>query len=338
MNSAVIALLGAIWLTVAYRLYGRLIERRLIKPSDERKTPAQKISDGVDYHPTKPFVLFGHHFSSIAGAGPIIGPVIAAHAFGFFPSLIWILLGVVFIGAVHDYTTLMVSVRNDGRSIPEITRSLVGNKARVLFQIFVLIALIFINAVFAIAAAKSFIADGRIVLPAFGLIPLATVFGWAVNRRGLPLIAGTVAALLLLALLFFLGLYYPISLPFEKTVAMQVWIAILMLYGVVAAVLPVWFLLQPRDYIAAWILAAGMLAGFIGLLVTHKPIVAPLVTSYVSETHGPIWPMLFILIACGAVSAVSIVRRSAVKPPDRCPEVAAVRIASCAVALPAPAS
>ena len=139
MNSALIALAGLTWLFVAYRFFGRRIERRLIKPDDSAPTPAVAQRDGVDYCPARLSVLFGHHFSSIAGAGPIIGPVIAAYAFGFLPSLLWILLGSVLVGAVHDYTTLMVSVRHQGRSIPDIARDLVDGKTRVLFQLFVLI-------------------------------------------------------------------------------------------------------------------------------------------------------------------------------------------------------
>jgi carbon starvation protein len=302
MNSAVIALIGVVWLVAAYRFYGRLIERKLISPDATRKTPAHRLNDGIDYYPAKPLVLFGHHFSSIAGAGPIIGPVIAAAAFGWGLSLIWILVGVIVIGAVHDYTTLMISVRHDGKSIPEITKGVVDNKARVLFQIFVWITLIFVIAVFAIAAAKSFIADPRIVIPAFGLIPLAMIFGLLVNKVGTPLWIATLVALAFLAGLFALGFSVPLALPFERDTAMQIWIALLMLYGLVAAVLPVWVLLQPRDYIAYWILIVGMVAGFAGLFITRLPINAPFLTSFVSEQQGPVWPILFILVACGAVS------------------------------------
>jgi carbon starvation protein len=302
MNSAAIALFGIVWLAVAYRLYGRLIDKKLIKPDDSRETPAHRMNDGVDYYPAKPVVLFGHHFSSIAGAGPIIGPVIAAAAFGWGVSVLWILIGVVLIGAVHDYTTLMVSVRNDSQSIPELTRKIVGNKARVLFQIFVWITLIFIIAVFAIAAAKSFIARPEIVIPAFGLIPLAMIFGWMVNRARFPLWLGTAIALVILAGLFFAGIKVPIELPLSSAASMQVWIAILMVYGFFASVLPVWILLQPRDYIAYWILVVGMAAGFVGLFITHKPVAAPFLTGAVSQSQGPVWPMLFILIACSAVS------------------------------------
>ena len=302
MNSAVVALVGIIWLVVAYRVYGRLIERRLVKPNDEVETPAYTLRDGVDYFPAKPLVLFGHHFASIAGAGPIIGPVMAASAFGWGGPALWILVGVVVIGAVHDYTTLIVSIRHEGRSIPDITRSVVGEKARVLFLLFVWITLLFVIAVFTIAAAKSFIADPRIVIPAFGLVPISMIFGWLVNRKGLPLLLGTGIALALLSALFMLGLSTPIALPFERETSLQLWIVILLFYGLVAAVLPVWILLQPRDYVAYWILVVGMLLGFGGLFISGRPITAPFVVGWVSDSQGPIWPMLFILVACGAVS------------------------------------
>ncbi len=302
MNSAIIGLGGIVWLYLAYRFYGRFIERRLMEPDDSAPTPAHRLNDGVDYYPAKPLVLFGHHFSSIAGAGPIVGPVIAAAAFGYGLSLLWILLGVIVVGAVHDYTALLVSVRHDGLSIPEITKKLVGPRARLLFQVFVWLTLVFVVAVFAIAAAKSFVADPRIVIPAFGLIPLAMVFGVLVNRLRMPLPLATIAALVVLAALLWAGNAYPVELPFPASTARQVWIGLIMLYGFCAAVLPVWLLLQPRDYIAYWLLAFGMVAGFFGLFVTHLPLKAPFLTGFTSKTQGPLWPMLFILIACGAVS------------------------------------
>lgn len=302
MNSAIVGVLGLVWFAAAYRIFGRMIEKKLISPNDAQATPARTINDGVDFCPSRPMVLFGHHFSSIAGAGPIIGPVIAAHAFGFLPSLLWILLGSVLIGAVHDYTTLMVSIRHGGRSIPDIAKELVDGKTRVLFQVFVLVALIFINAVFAIAAAQSFVADGRIVVPAVGLIPLAMLFGWLVNRRGVSMLPAGLGALALLVMLFYVGMRVSVVLPVGKEAAMQIWIGLLLIYGATAAILPVWLLLQPRDFIASWILAAGMAVGFVGLFVTHPKITAPMSVGLVSPTQGPMWPMLFILIACGAVS------------------------------------
>ncbi len=321
MNSALVAVFSIGWLLLAYRVYGRFIARRLVQPDDSLPTPAHRLRDGVDYSPARPLVLFGHHFSSIAGAGPIVGPVIAASVFGFGPTALWILVGVVVIGAVHDYTTLMLSVRKDGRSIPDITGGLVGRPARALFQVFVLVTLVFVIAVFTIAAKNTLLSDPRVVIPAFGLIPLAIVFGWLTNRLRMPLAAATAAALVLLAGLFWAGITIPVAvhdvpaaviakmgtrpvelLHLSETAASQFWIATLALYGFTAAVLPVWLLLQPRDYLGYWILVAGMAAGFIGLLVTHETVTAPMWIGASSEQEGPIWPMLFILVACGAVS------------------------------------
>jgi carbon starvation protein len=266
-------------------------------------------------------VLFGHHFASIAGAGPIIGPAMAVAYFGWGISLMWILLGVVVIGAVHDYTTLMLSLRHDGATVPFITGSVIGKSARALFMVFVWITLIFIIAVFLIAARKTLMSDARVVIPAFGMIPLAMGFGWLTNKIRMPLLPATLLALAGLAALFGLGMAYPvflhqpgvvalesltdvhpiIVLSLSETAASVVWVLILMAYGAVAAVLPVWLLLQPRDYLGYWILAFGMAAGIVGMFVVHQPITSP---AYIPETsaQGPVWPMLFILVACGAVS------------------------------------
>jgi carbon starvation protein len=301
VNSVLVAVISIAWLVAAYFLYGRFIEHTLIRPDDSSPTPAHRLHDGVDYYPSRPILLFGHHFASIAGAGPIVGPVIAVAAFGYGASLLWILVGVVLVGAVHDYTTLMISARHDAKSIPDVTGRVIGNRARVMFQVFVWIALVFIIAVFANAAKRTLIGDPRVVIPAFGLIPLAMVFGLIINRFRVPLWAATLLSLAALVGLFYAGMAWPVALPFAPEVNEHVWLVILILYGLVAAVLPVWLLLQPRDYLGYWILAVGMVAGFVGLCITHRPINAPAFTGMVSD-KGPVWPMLFILVACGAVS------------------------------------
>jgi carbon starvation protein len=321
MNSAWIGLISFLWLAGAYFVYGRFIENKLFPIDDRTPTPAHRKRDGVDFVPAKPIVLFGHHFASIAGAGPIIGPAMAVAYFGWGFSLIWILSGVVLIGAVHDYTTLMLSLRHDGATVPFITGSVIGKSARTLFMVFVWITLIFIIAVFLIAAKKTLMSDARVVIPAFGMIPLAMGFGWLTNKVRLPLLPATLIALAGLVGLFGLGMEYPvllhhpaetameslkgthplILLTLSETAASTTWILILMLYGAVAAILPVWLLLQPRDYIGYWILAFGMIAGIVGLFIVHQPITSPV---FITETgtQGPVWPMLFILVACGAVS------------------------------------
>lgn len=302
MNSLLISAIVVVWLVVAYRWYGGVIDRKIVRPDDSRETPSCSDYDGVDYCPGRPIVLFGHHFSSIAGAGPIIGPIAAVAAFGWGPSILWIALGVVFIGAVHDYVALMVSVRHGGRSLPEIARDVAGARARLLFMIFVWFALILIIAVFAVVAARTLMSTPAIVIPTFAIIPIAALFGWATHKTRVPVPLGTLVALALLAGCIVLGFRFPLSLPLGESATFTAWFAILILYGFVASILPVWVLLQPRDYISTWVLIVGVVLGFVGLAITRPPMSAPFFVGWRSATQGPLWPMLFILIACGAVS------------------------------------
>jgi carbon starvation protein len=291
-----------VWLVVAYRWYGGVIDRRIVRPDDGREPPSCSEYDGVDYCPGNRFILFGHHFSSIAGAGPIIGPIAAVAAFGWGASVLWVALGVVFVGAVHDYVALMVSVRHGGRSLPEIARDVVGARARLLFMLFVWFALILIIAVFGVVASRTIMSTPEIVIPTFAIIPIAALFGWATYRLKLPVPVGTVASLLLLAISIALGYRFPLTLPLGETAAFRAWFGILIAYGFVASILPVWVLLQPRDYISTWVLVIGVVLGFAGVVLSRPEINAPFFTGWRSASQGPMWPMLFILIACGAVS------------------------------------
>jgi len=301
MNSAVLAVLVVIWFAFAYNWYGKKMEDKLVVPNDDEPTPAVELNDGVDYYPAKPIILFGHHFSSIAGAGPILGPVAAVAAFGWGGTILWIMLGTVFIGAVHDYLSLMVSVKFKGNSIPEIAQEVIGRRARNLFSIFVLITLILIVAVFGFVAAKTLMSTPAVVIPTFGVIPVAMLFGYLVYRQNFSTTTGTIAALALLFFLIWLGYKVPVSLPLSDQASFAVWFILLMLYGLIASVLPVWLLLQPRDYISTWVLIIGMAVGLIGTLITHPQINAPVFTSF-TTAKGPMWPMLFIIVACGAIS------------------------------------
>ncbi|MDK2836284.1 MAG: carbon starvation protein, partial [Thermosediminibacterales bacterium] len=301
MNSAVLAILATIWFVIAYKWYGKKMEDKLVVPDDSVPTPAVEMNDGVDYYPAKPIILFGHHFSSIAGAGPILGPVGAVAAFGWGGSILWILLGTVFIGAVHDYLSLMVSVKFKGNSIPEIAQQVVGRRARNLFSIFVLITLILIVAVFGYVATNTLISTPAVVIPTFGVIAVAMLFGYMVYRLNFSTSLATVLALIALFFLIWLGYKVPISLPFAPKTNFAIWFILLMAYGLVASVLPVWLLLQPRDYISTWVLIIGLVAGLIGTFITHPTINAPAFTTF-NTSSGPMWPMLFIIIACGAIS------------------------------------
>jgi carbon starvation protein len=295
MNTVLVAIVGLAWFYFAYRWYARRIDRQLVQPDDTRPTPGEVINDNLDYVPTKPVVLFGHHFSSIAGAGPIVGPILALSLFGWLPALIWILIGSALIGAVHDYTSLMVSIRNKGVSVVEIAGKSISNLARWVFSSFVWFALVLVQAVFAVLTAQTLTEKPEIVIPTLGIIVLAMLFGMGILRRGKALIPGTIGALILMFLLILAGQQYPIQASYDF------WLVIFIVYAFVAAILPVWFLLQPRDYLSVYILIIGIVLGFAGLVVLHPTMNAPPVLSFASK-QGPMWPMLFIIVACGAIS------------------------------------
>ncbi len=303
MNTLWIGGALAVWLVLGYRVYGRRLARRLIAPDDTNPVPSGARADGLDYHAAGTPVLFGHHFSSIAGAGPIVGPLLGVAFFGWLPALLWVALGSVFIGAVHDYLSLMASVRSGGVSVGEIAERTLGRRARLVLSIFLWCALVLVVAVFGVITARTFVARPAIVLPTFGLIGLAMVFGRVVLRGGLRLGPSTLAALAVLAGLIWLGQRVPVDLG--ETVlglpAVTFWFWVLMLYCVAASVLPVWLLLQPRDYLSTWILYLGLGGGLLGLLALHPTLEAPAVAS-LHPAQGPIWPVLFVMIACGAVS------------------------------------
>lgn len=295
MNASLIALLGVVWLIIAYKWYGKKIERKVVQPSDTNSTPAHELNDNVDYVPTRTPILFGHHFSSIAGAGPIVGPILAFSLFGWVPTLIWILLGTVFMGAVHDYTTMMASVRSKGVSITDIAERSVSKTARWIFASFVWLALALVQAVFAVLTAQTLEQKPEIVIPTVGLMVLAVVFGWLVYRRGANLLISTIIAIVIIFLLIIIGDYYPIPASYDF------WLIFCIVYAFIAATIPVWVLLQPRDYLSMYLLLAGLVLGFIGLFVTNPTINAPAFISFQSG-NGPLWPILFITVACGAIS------------------------------------
>ncbi|MFQ6069500.1 MAG: carbon starvation protein A [Candidatus Aminicenantales bacterium] len=303
MNTLIIAGILILWLFLGYKFYGNFIEKKVVKADDSRITPAREFKDGIDYYPAKKPLLFGHHFSSIAGAGPILGPLLGVLYFGWLGAILWIALGSVFLGAVHDYTSLMTSVKNKGTSLADISEKTLGLRAKIIYSVFLWIALALVIAVFAVVASKTLISKPEIVIPTFGLIFLAMFFGWIIYRKGFNVVAGTVMALVFLFLLIYLGKLFPVVLPARilGLSSQNFWFFILIIYSMVASSLPVWFLLQPRDYISTWILFLGLGLGYIGLLLSHPKINAPPFVSFTSK-GGPIWPMLFVIIACGAIS------------------------------------
>ena len=290
---------------VGYRAYAQRLDRELIRPESSRETPAIKQNDGVDYVPSKPLVLFGHNFASIAGAGPVIGPIIAMHHFGWAITLVWIVLGSVFIGAVHDYLTLMVSVRNRGSSIADIAEKTMGHRAKAVFAIFLILAMLLVIAVFGVVAAKTLIAQPEMVFPTFAIIPVSIILGWCIYKKNFSLkIASTIAVLAVIVNIY-IGFKVPLPLPGEGVMGLSpliFWFVVLMLYAGVASILPVQKLLQPRDYLSTFILFGSMSLGIIALIWVAPGLNTPAWRGMVSEVQGPVWPMLFVLVACGAIS------------------------------------
>lgn len=290
---------------VGYRAYAGRLDRELIHPDASRETPAVQQNDGVDYVPSKPLVLFGHNFASIAGAGPVIGPIIAMHHFGWAITLVWILLGNVFIGAVHDYLTLMVSVRNRGSSIADIAESTMGTRAKAVFAIFLVLAMLLVIAVFGVVAAKTLIAQPEMVFPTFAIIPISIILGWCIYKKNFNLQVASAIAVLAIIVNIYIGFKMPLPLPDEGVLGFSplvFWFVVLMVYAGVASVLPVQTLLQPRDYLSTYILFGSMALAIIALLWVAPGLHTPVWRGAMSDVQGPVWPMLFVLVACGAIS------------------------------------
>lgn len=303
MNSLVIALIFILWLILGYKIYGNFIDKKVVKVNKNRTTPAVQLNDGIDYSPAKKAMLFGHHFSSIAGAGPILGPLLGVLYFGWLGALLWIALGSIFLGAVHDFTSLMTSVQNKGKSLADISEKTLGLRTKIIFSIFIWLSLSLVIAVFAVVASQTLVSQPEIVIPTFGLIIIAVFFGWIIYKKGMSIPIATIIALLILFFLIYLGNLFPVELPGQifGISSQSFWVYILLLYSLFASSLPVWILLQPRDYISTWILFLGLGLGYIGLVVAHPVLNAPAFVSF-SSKGGPLWPMLFVIIACGAIS------------------------------------
>ena len=288
---------------LGYRFYAKWIGERVFGDDEEIETPAHAQEDGVDFVPTNPHVLFGHHFTSIAGAAPIIGPCVAAY-WGWLPALIWVVVGTIFMGAVHDFGALVASVKERGRSIADLAGGVLSHRARVMFLCFVLVLVWLVLAVFAMAIAGLFVAQPSAVLPVNIEIVIALVIGWLLyKRKSKPLVPSLVALVLLYAFVY-VGTLVPLdatALGLSAGEARTGWIAALFVYSAIASLLPVWLLLQPRDYINSHQLMVGLALLFGGLVVAHPHFDAPALRT-ATEGAPPMFPILFVTIACGAIS------------------------------------
>lgn len=304
MNSLVILLISIVVLVCGYLFYGRWLAKEWgVDPS--RETPAHTMADGLDYCPAKAPVLLGHHFASIAGAGPINGPIAAA-AFGWLPVLLWVLIGGIFFGGMHDFAALFSSVRHEGRSIGHVIDVNIGHRAKKLFLVFAYVTLLLVVAAFGAVVAGTFdgfnpdgtqnIANGRTVSISILFIILAILFGFLVYRRNAPLGVSTVIGVVALIVCIAIGYNFPIYMD------IGFWRIMIMIYILIASVTPVWILLQPRDYLNSFLLYGMMILALLGILVAHPNLNLPATFGFKGLNGQPMFPILFITVACGAIS------------------------------------
>jgi len=300
MNAAVVCLGGLAVFFLGYRFYSRHLARRVFDLRADEPVPARELEDGVDFVPTNKHVLLGHHYSSIAGAAPIIGPAIAV-VWGWVPAILWVVLGTVFMGAVHDFSTLVMSMRHRGRSVGNVVAEVIGPRTRTLFLLVIFFLIMLVIAVFAKAIAALFVSYPGTVLPINFEIIVALAIGWLCTRKRVPLLWPSIAALVALYAAVFVGVKVPISLAVLGAHEHMFWVVFLLVYSLIASLLPVWVLLQPRDYINSHQLFVGLGALVLGLLVAHPTIRAPAFAT--APADAPSWfPFLFVTIACGAIS------------------------------------
>ncbi|HMP78978.1 MAG TPA: carbon starvation protein A [Pirellulaceae bacterium] len=308
METLSVALGAGLLFLVAYHTYGRWLARRVFELRGDTLTPSEALRDDVDFVPTKRSVVFGHHFTSIAGTGPIVGPAIAVF-WGWLPALLWIVLGSILIGAVHDFGALVLSLRNKGQTVGEIAASVISPRARILFLSILFFALLIVLAVFGLVIATIFAAYPGSVLPVWLSLPMAMLVGYLSHRRGWSIGWMSLISLALLYVAVYVGAYHlPIQLPAEWNPVI-VWTMVLLVYCFFASVWPVWLLLQPRDYINSHQLITSMGLLLVGLVIASwqgaslaESAPAIVAASELPRGAPPIFPFLFIYIACGACS------------------------------------
>lgn len=309
MGSLVLMILGLAMFAAGYLFYSKYLARRVYKLNSSFVTPAHELNDGVDYVPTNKFILWGHHFTSVAGAAPIVGPAIAV-IWGWLPALLWVTLGTVFFAGMHDFGALWASLRNKGKSIGALSERYIGKRGANLFLIVIFLLLLMVIAAFAVVIKNLLISTPTAVIPTWGAIIVALLVGVAVYRMRWPLIPVTIVGVVALYALIVVGDSVPVVLP-ESFLGMSpatVWILALFIYGAIASLLPVWVLLQPRDYIngVQLFVGLGLLFGSVLLATlfsdTPPEIVAPMINGNLPDGTPSMVPLLFVTIACGAIS------------------------------------
>ncbi len=303
MTSWVLALFAFAAFFAGYRFYSKYLAEQVFRLDPDFTTPAHRFNDGIDFVPTNRFVLWGHHFTSVAGAAPIVGPAIAM-IWGWGPALAWVLVGTVFIAGIHDFGTLWASARNRGVSMGAIARKVISPRAFNLFLLIIFFLMLMVNAVFAVIIGTLFTNFPASVIPYWMQIPIALTIGWLIYRRGVGVLWPALIGLLLLLALVGVGAAVPVSLPASIGGLPDVawWTAIMLAYGALASRLPVWLLLQPRDFMNAHLLFIGLILIYLGVFVGRPEIVAPIYNTALPPDTPPLLPLLFVTIACGAIS------------------------------------
>ncbi|UDQ96785.1 carbon starvation protein A [Lentisphaerota bacterium WC36G] len=305
MNSLLIAVGAAIFYVIAYHTYGKYIARKIFEVSLKNVCPSTELRDDVDFVPTPKKVLFGHHFASIAGTGPIVGPAIAV-IWGWVPALLWVLLGSVFMGAVHDFGALIISLRNQGKSIGDIAGDLISPRVKTLFLLIIFFLNLIVIAIFGVVIAACFSLFPDSVFPIWVQIPIAIILGKIIMKNGdensrFAKIAVLISVIIMYGTIF-VGTKMPLEMPEDMGIdPVKIWVILLLIYAYIASILPVQTLLQPRDFLNSYQLIISLVLLAVGVVVAHPTMVAPEVNTNVSGALS-FMPMIFVTIACGAIS------------------------------------
>ncbi|RUR36606.1 carbon starvation CstA family protein [Vreelandella populi] len=303
MSAVILLLIGLGAMALGYFLYSKFIAQKIYQLDPNFKTPAHEFEDGIDYVPTNRFVLWGHHFTSVAGAAPIVGPAIAV-IWGWAPAFLWVVFGTIFFAGVHDFGAIWASVRNKAKSVGALTGDVVGKRARSIFMIVIFLVLLMVNAVFAVVIAGLMMNFPSAVVPVWGAIIVALIIGQMIYRRKMSLAVVSVLGVIALYALIGIGPMVPVQMPAEVAgmSGNAIWILILFGYAAIASLLPVWMLLQPRDYINGLQLFIGLLILYGALVLLNPILVAPAFNDNVPAGTPSMIPLLFVTIACGAIS------------------------------------
>ena len=303
MSAIVLLVLGLAAMAAGYFVYSKFIAEKIYRLDPDFKTPAHEFEDGVDFVPTNRFILWGHHFTSVAGAAPIVGPAIAV-IWGWAPAFLWVVFGTIFFAGIHDFGAIWASVRNKAKSVGALTGDVVGKRARSIFMIVIFLVLLMVNAVFAVVIAGLMMNFSSAVVPVWGAILVALVIGQLIYRRMLSLPMVSIIGVICLYALIGIGPSVPIQMPAEVAgfSGNAVWILILFGYAAIASLLPVWVLLQPRDYINGLQLFIGLIILYGAIVLMNPTLVAPAFNDNVPAGTPSLLPLLFVTIACGAIS------------------------------------